>query len=136
MTEYLGGPESLEKLAERHARYLGYPTAFKIAVDGVPAGWVGYWESKSGDKPIYEMGWSVLPAFQGRGIATEATRIALDHARASDGPRSMHAYPIPANGPSNAICRKLGFTFLGEVEFEYPKGSFAQTNDWALDLGT
>ena len=78
----------------------------------------------------------MLPAFQGRGVATAATCLALDHARASDGPRTVHAFPVPENGPSNAICRKLGFTFRGEVEIEFPKGCFAPSNDWSLDLDT
>lgn len=36
--------------------------------------------------------------------------------------------------PSNAICRKLGFSLLEECEFEYPLGSFMRCNDWRLDL--
>ena len=60
--------------------------------------------------------------------------LALEAARASDGPRAVHAFPVPDNGPSNAICRKLGFTLLGEVEFEFPKGRFAPSNDWYYDL--
>jgi hypothetical protein len=28
----------------------------------------------------------------------------------------------------------LGFTLLGEVEFEFPPGNFATSNDWRLDL--
>jgi hypothetical protein len=40
----------------------------------------------------------------------------------------------PQNAPSNAICRKLGFTLLEELEFEYPPGSFMRCNDWRLNL--
>jgi hypothetical protein len=47
---------------------------------------------------------------------------------------SMHAFPSVDNGPSNAICKKLGFILLGEEDFEYPKGSFMRSNDWRLDL--
>ena len=134
MMEHLGGPESPEKIVERQARYVGNPGALKIVVDGVGAGWVGFWEREWRDEQVYEIGWSVLPGFQGRGVAAAATRLALEAARASDGPRTVHAFPPPANGPSNAICRKTGFTFLGEVEFEYPKGVFGSSNDWVYDL--
>jgi RimJ/RimL family protein N-acetyltransferase len=134
MMEHLGGPESPEKIVERHHRYLGFPACFKVTVDGVGAGWVGYWEHEWQGEQIYEIGWSVLPGFQGRGVAGEATRLALEAARASDGPRAVHAFPTPDNGPSNAICRKTGFTLLGEVEFEYPKGNFSPCNDWYYDL--
>jgi hypothetical protein len=48
--------------------------------------------------------------------------------------RFVHAFPSVANAPSNAICRKLGFTLLEECEFEYPRGSFMRCNDWRLDL--
>jgi RimJ/RimL family protein N-acetyltransferase len=134
MTEHLGGPEAPEKIVERHQRYIGAPGIFKITLDGVGVGWVGYWQHEWQGEQIYEIGWSVLPPFQGRGVAGDATRHAVDAARASDGPRAGHAFPVPENGPANAICRKLGFTLLGEVEFEFPKGRFAPSNDWYLDL--
>jgi RimJ/RimL family protein N-acetyltransferase len=134
MMEHLGGPETPEQIVSRHARYLAAPAAFKIVADGVGAGWIGYWESERDGEPVYEIGWSVLPGFQGRGIASEATRLALEAARATDGPRHVHAFPVPDNGPSNAICRKCGFTLLGEVQFEYPKGSWTACNDWYLSL--
>ena len=51
-----------------------------------------------------------------------------------DGPRAVHAFPTPGNHASNAVCRKLGFEFVGEVEFEYPKGVFSPCNDWRYDL--
>jgi RimJ/RimL family protein N-acetyltransferase len=76
MTEHLGGPESDEKLAERQARYERLADSrkgrmIKIA-DGASSeavGSVGYWERTWRGEVVYEMGWSVLPAFQGRGIA-------------------------------------------------------------------
>ena len=46
----------------------------------------------------------------------------------------MHAFPAVDNPPSNALCRKLGFTLIEECEFEYPKGHFMRCNDWRLDL--
>jgi RimJ/RimL family protein N-acetyltransferase len=48
--------------------------------------------------------------------------------------RYLHAFPSVENAPSNAICRKLGFTLLGPHEFEYPPGNLMQCNDWRLDL--
>jgi hypothetical protein len=40
------------------------------------------------------------------------------------------------NAPSNAICRKLGFTLVNVSEYEYPKdsGNIMRCNDWRLDL--
>jgi RimJ/RimL family protein N-acetyltransferase len=46
----------------------------------------------------------------------------------------VHAFPSVANAASNAICRKLGFTLLGEYQVEYPPGHPLTINDWRLDL--
>jgi RimJ/RimL family protein N-acetyltransferase len=46
----------------------------------------------------------------------------------------VHAFPSVSNAPSNAVCRKLGFTLLEECEFEFPRGNFMRCNDWRLDL--
>ena len=61
-------------------------------------------------------------------------RFVVEKAKTEGRRRYLHAFPPPANGASNAICRKLGFTLLGEVEFEFPPGNFAASNDWRLDL--
>jgi RimJ/RimL family protein N-acetyltransferase len=143
MTEHLGGPESAEKLAERHEKYLGLrgespDKAFKIVdvATGEGVGFVGYWERDLPGEQVYETGWSVLPEFQGRGIATIATAQAIELARAERRHRSMWAYPAVDNEPSNAICRKLGFELVDTEEFEYPPGSgkIMRCNNWRLDL--
>ena len=134
MTEHLGGPEAPEAIDARHQRYLDYPACLKITADGADAGWIGYWEREWQGEQIYEIGWSVLPAFQGRGVASAATRLALERARASDGPRAVHAFPTPDNPASNAICRKAGFTLAGPVDFEFPPGRPMRCNDWYAGL--
>lgn len=137
MMEHLGGPESPEKLAERQARYEQPGSRqFKIvdAATGEGVGHVGYWERDWRDQPVYETGWSVVPAFQGRGIAGAATREVIAKARAEGERRYLHAFPSVDNPPSNAICRKLGFVLQGPCDFEYPKGRLMRCNDWRLDL--
>jgi RimJ/RimL family protein N-acetyltransferase len=137
MTEHLGGPESHERIVERQARYLKAESGlFKIVHEetGEGVGWVGYWGKTWREQEVYEIGWAVLPAFQGRGIAGTATSQAIALARSERKHRFLHAFPSVDNAPSNAICRKLGFTLVGEYEFEYPKGNFMQCNDWRIDL--
>lgn len=141
MTEHLGGPESSEKLADRHERYValagtGTGRMFKIVdgESGAAVGNVGYWEKQWRDGTVLETGWSVIPEFQGRGIAAAATRLALDAARLESRRRWVHAFPSVDNAPSNAICRKLGFENLGAFEFEYPPGHPLRCNDWRFDL--
>jgi RimJ/RimL family protein N-acetyltransferase len=59
---------------------------------------------------------------------------AVELARATKRRSAIHAFPSTDNGPSNGICRKVGFELLGEVQFEYPKGHWAMSNDWRLAL--
>ena len=141
MTEHLGGPETSQKIRERHERYCrtsdtgkGQMFAIVVGPEGVAAGSVGYWEKEWRGQHVWETGWSVLPEWQGQGVATRATAAVVDRARAEGRNRFIHAFPSVDNPPSNAICRKVGFTFQEEVEFEYPPGNFMRCNDWRLDL--
>ena len=139
MTEHLGGPESSENLRDSQARYEGLEGGdrmFKI-VDlqtGFGVGSVGFWTKEWGAEQVYEIGWMVVPEFQGRGIAATATAQAIELAKQDDKHRFMHAFRNIDNAPSNAICRRLGFELLGPCEFEFPKGHFMSCNDWRLDL--
>jgi RimJ/RimL family protein N-acetyltransferase len=95
---------------------------------------VGYWDKEWLGETVYEMGWTVLPGFQGRGLAVRATVAAVGVAAAERRHRWAHAYPRVDNGPSNAVCRKAGFTMLGECDFEYPKGNPIRCYDWRYNL--
>lgn len=140
MMVFLGGPESADKLRERHQRYLrldgSADSVFTIVVgtEREAVGWVGYWESEWQGQTVWETGWHVLREFQGRGIATAATARALEHARRKRKHRYVHALPSVENSASNAVCRKLGFELLGEVDIEYPPGRPMRANDWRFDL--
>lgn len=140
---HLNGPESPEALRKRHGRYLARssdPVAgcmFTITVgpENAPAGNVGFWEAEWDGQKGWETGWFVLPELQGRGIATAATKMLIDYV-AKLGRGFLLAYPSVNNGPSNALCRKLGFTLIREEESEYPpkSGRSLRVNVWRLDL--
>jgi RimJ/RimL family protein N-acetyltransferase len=141
MMTHLGGPETPQQILRRHQRYLRLPESgtdymFKIVwgPNAESVGSVGYWRKTWQDQAIYEMGWLVLPEYQGHGIATKAAAAVIEHARQEPKYQFMHAFPSVANGASNAICRKLGFTLLGEYQVEYPPGYPLTINDWRLDL--
>ena len=130
MMTHLGGPESEEKLLERHARYLaidgtGKGRVFVITVgaDRAAAGWVGYWATDWHGEPAWETGWSVLPAFQGRGFATQGAALALAAAAQERRFPFVYAFPAVANGPSNGVCAKLGMEMIVTESLEYPPGS-------------
>ena len=139
---HLNGPESLEKIRDRHRRYVAmsaYPQAgcmYTIMVDPSPAGNVGYWEGEWRGQKVWETGWFVLPEFQGQGVATEATRLLVDVVTKLHGHSSLVATPSVNNHPSNTIPRKLGFALAGEAELEYPPGSskVLRCNVWRLTL--
>ncbi|MEZ4520804.1 MAG: GNAT family N-acetyltransferase [Thermomicrobiales bacterium] len=137
MTRYLGGPEADDKIRVRHERYpaIGDTGRMLVIVAERDRTSAGYWARTIDEgSTIWETGWSVLPAFQGQDIATCGTALAIERARDEDRYRFMDAYPSTENTASNAICRKLGFTFLETQEFEYPPGNRMRCNDWRLDL--
>jgi RimJ/RimL family protein N-acetyltransferase len=137
MTRYVGGPETPRELADRQSRYeVPDSRQYKIVFGGAQeaVGWVGYWEREWREAVVWEIGWSVFPAFQGRGIATAATALAIDRARDERRHAAVHAFPMTTNAPSNTICRKLRFALLGEIDFPARRGGFERCNDWRLDL--
>lgn len=141
MTEHLGGAESPEKLQSRHARYCrigdngtGQMFVIEVGDDHTAAGSIGYWEHESQGKIMLETGWAVLPEFQRQGVATHALHVLIDHARFHTTYPAIHAYPSVDNLPSNAVCRKAGFTLQGTSDFEYPPGHTMRCNDWRMEL--
>ena len=140
---HLNGPESHEKLQERHKKYVamsadqhaGCMYTITRGPENARVGHVGYWEREQDGQKGWETGWFVLPEFQGNGIATGAMRMLVNHVAKLDR-KFLFAYPSVNNIPSNAICRKLGFVLTGETDFEYPpkSGSHLRVNVWRLDL--
>ncbi|MDQ0198238.1 GNAT family N-acetyltransferase [Neobacillus ginsengisoli] len=139
MMQHLGGPESKEQILNRHKRYLelnsrGCMFSIILLPELEPVGSVGYWQTTWNDESIYETGWSVLPSYQGKGIATIAVKLAIEEASAENKYKYIHAFPSIDNPASNAICRKLSFQFISECGFEYPPGCFIRCNNWRLNL--
>lgn len=139
MTAHIGGAETPQQIDARHLRYLArahHDPVFRVVDTGSdePVGWVGYWQRDWCGEPAFETGWSVLPEFQGRGFARAATALLIDAARRDGRRRFLHAFPSVGNVPSNALCRRLGFSGRGAVDFEYPPGQVHRSIDWRLDL--
>jgi RimJ/RimL family protein N-acetyltransferase len=141
MTEHLGGPETPEQIVKRHGRYLALADpaedqmfAILVGPHAEPAGSIGYWPREEQGQSVYETGWSVLPSFQGQGVATRAIHEMIAILRSRARYRYVHAYPSIVNLASNAICRKAGFSLKGQSDFEYPKGHWMSCNDWQFDL--
>ena len=133
----LGGPTDRARLPETHRRRLAAPWWFTIVAEPgrPPVGTIGIWETTHDGEEIHETGWMVLPAHQGRGIASAALTLLIERARAEPRFPSIHAFPPVTNAPSNALCRKFGFVLLGQGDFVF-HGRTLHCNHWALDTST
>ncbi|MGW6983573.1 GNAT family N-acetyltransferase [Streptomyces sp. NPDC054932] len=147
MTEFLGGPEPAAKLVDRQRRYEALsarePAAgrmFRVVwtrPGELPesVGSVGFWERDRQGEPVYEAGWGILPEFQGHGLAVAALTALLAYVRAHGTRDSIHAFPGTDHPASNAVCRRAGFEYLGDVDFEYPPGVPHPSCDWRYRVG-
>jgi RimJ/RimL family protein N-acetyltransferase len=141
MMAHLGGPLLKEGLSEKlrgivdevEAGTVWYYVIVPDGEAGAGAGTVCVWEHDWNGERINEIGWMVLPEFQGRGLATEAVRSVLRKARSEGRWDVIHAFPSVTNAPSNAICGKTGFSKSGEVDI-HSWGGHLRCNDWRIDL--
>jgi RimJ/RimL family protein N-acetyltransferase len=144
MMAELGGPLPREGIDAKVARDVeqaqsGEAWIFMVVCDdllGAPvAGTVVLWRSVEHPQPLSEIGWMVLPEFQGRGVGKTAVRLLLDRARHEERWGTVHAFPSVSNGPSNGICRAVGFTLAGEETIAFG-GRTLLTNHWHIDPRT
>ncbi|WP_406458513.1 GNAT family N-acetyltransferase [Streptomyces sp. NBC_01622] len=101
----------------------------------VVAGSVTIWSHSSDEGPVSEIGWMVLPQFQGRGLGKLAARALLEQARDEDRWGVVHAFPATGNAASNGICRSLGFRFISERNVTFAD-RVLRSNHWAIDPHT
>jgi RimJ/RimL family protein N-acetyltransferase len=144
MMAELGGPlprEGIEAKVARDVQQAAADTAWikMIIPDGsvpeVVAGSVALWSHEVSGTPMSEIGWMVLPEFQGRGMAKAAVRMLLALARERDRWGLIHAFPAITNAPSNSVCRSAGFRFVGEQETTFA-GRIFRTNHWVINPTT
>jgi RimJ/RimL family protein N-acetyltransferase len=140
MMAELGGPrpwEGIEEKVRSDVQDMASGTAWiKMIVPSedppdVVAGTVSLWSHET-DGGLSEIGWMVLPEFQGRGLGKLAVRMLLEMAREEDHWGLVHAFPTVTNAPSNGICRSLGFRFIEEREVVFA-GVVLRANHWAID---
>ncbi|WP_345801167.1 GNAT family N-acetyltransferase [Microbacterium sp. AZCO] len=136
MTTFLGGPESPDELATRHAEYLSFAetgegAVFRVEVDGQVAGYAGWWTEEHEGEPVCEIGCAVEPAWQGRGVATEALGRVIDLAVATTG-RPVVGYSHVGNEASIALCRRVGFELRGRGVFPSDDGD-VEVDIWVIE---
>jgi RimJ/RimL family protein N-acetyltransferase len=77
----------------------------------------------------------VLPAFQGRRLASRSLEMILEMAQKQPRFDRIHAFPSVTNQPSNALCRRFGFELMEETDFLY-RGAQLRFNVWELALAS
>jgi ribosomal-protein-alanine N-acetyltransferase len=89
-----------------------------VALDGKMIGGAGFHGppgvNAASASDAVEFGYTIYPAWRGRGYATAASRMLMDLAEEWDGIRHFVLSVSPDNEPSLAIVRKLGFLKTGE----------------------
>jgi RimJ/RimL family protein N-acetyltransferase len=81
--------------------------------DGLAVGDAGF-HGPPDEHGEVEIGYALVPAARGAGLAGEATRLLVDWARAQPGVRSVIARVDPANEASRRLLERLGFARDGE----------------------
>lgn len=126
-TGYVPGPAkwTRDAMAESLARYRLEDDAHGITKwrlslhDGTfvgRAGWSPWQEGR------IEIGYAILPAFQGRGLAAEAANALVAWARRWRS-EPLSGYALPDNAASRRILEKIGMTFVDERPID--GGTFA-----------
>ena len=119
---YLGGKTFDRIHAFRHFAYLrghweflGYGYyAVEEKATGTLIGRVGY--TNQPGWPGFELGWTIIPEYQGKGYATEAARYLLSYAFDALGQHRVISLIHPDNAPSRRVAEKLGQHVEGETE--------------------
>ncbi|WP_426242589.1 GNAT family N-acetyltransferase [Nocardioides sp. LHG3406-4] len=108
--------EALDWIRWNEANYARDGFGLWILHDGTGA-FVGdcglTWQQVDGEEHL-EVGYHLLPAFQGRGLATEAAAACRDLARAR-GIGRLIAITRPDNVPSQRVAERIGLTFERET---------------------
>ena len=118
---YLGGKTLDRLLAWRHLSnllghwaMLGYGYyAVEEKASGTFIGRVGF--TNQPGWPAFELGWTIAPASQGRGYATEAATMLLEYAFTALGQSRVISLIHPDNLPSRKVAEKIGERVDGEV---------------------
>jgi RimJ/RimL family protein N-acetyltransferase len=123
VTRWLGNPVPMTTLDEARAAVERWSAltaadqrlgvwAMQRRVDNTPVGSV-LLKHLPNDEEI-EVGWNLHPDEWGNGYATEGGRGALEHGFTS-GVEEIFAVVRPGNGPSMAVCHRLGMAPMGRT---------------------
>jgi RimJ/RimL family protein N-acetyltransferase len=137
----LGGPQPADRIGASLARETAEVAAGRAWIvvaerrteqGWEPAGNVSLVRHGPPEAQVSELGWLVLPAHRGRGVAGAAVRLLLGLPGAAAAWGAVEAFPSTTNVASDRLCAALGFEALGEVELEFAGQPFSCTR-WRLE---
>lgn len=118
-SRFVGGPDERHAVWRRMAAYAGCwalrgfgKFVVEDKASGRVAGLVGPWFPEGWPEP--EISWTVLPEFQGRGIAAEAAARSLRHAYDELGWTTAISAIAPGNDRSIRLAERLGASYEGD----------------------
>jgi RimJ/RimL family protein N-acetyltransferase/catechol 2,3-dioxygenase-like lactoylglutathione lyase family enzyme len=108
-------PEQGRAMVERRLAYVGPPGTghWAIDLDGTLIGLAHLRPSWELPGEVAEIGWYLDPAHSGRGLATEASAVLLEHGLRTLGLPAVWALIHESNTASLALARRLGFLDVG-----------------------
>ena len=116
------------------AARLTTPHTFVIRAhdDATPLGDIGLQISNTYPEEA-DIGYTVIPAAQGRGIASEALRAVCEYAFIRVGVKAVNAYVLADNGGSVRVLEKAGFVRTQILEKAYEING-VRYDDWVYRL--
>jgi RimJ/RimL family protein N-acetyltransferase len=82
--------------------------------DNINVGQAGFTKPPAADG-VVEIAYGVAPAYQGKGLATEAAQALVAFAFSSGRVRVVRAHTLPEANASTRVLTKCGFQHIGEV---------------------
>jgi RimJ/RimL family protein N-acetyltransferase len=109
----------LTQLAE-HPDQLGWPRYVSLVASDRQRSLIGTLGAftKSDQPNECEIGYSILPPYEGLGLATEGAKALIEYLREDEGLKSVIAHTFPSLTGSVRVMQKCGMVFEGEGEEE------------------
>ena len=100
---------SIKALRERRVARKWWTHLFILEEPRIVVGIGGYKGNPSRDG-IVEIGYSIAPCYEGRGLASEAAKVLIERAFASGRVKTVRAHTLPCETASTSILKKVGMT--------------------------
>jgi RimJ/RimL family protein N-acetyltransferase len=120
--------ERLERMSRGELFYTVY-----VDDDPEPAGIGAVFATPWDGEVIYEAGIMLLPDKARRGVGQATLAQLAERARTELRLARVHGFTAVGNDGGNTICRRLGWTLLGECDLDY-EGRPLRCNHWVKDL--